>query len=171
MEMPQRPYIFNVYLLISTAAYNALFLIPASRIPFQSCHLHAASISTLPITPFSLSLSPPFSRKYHYSGVDCYASTIEPPMTLPVHLHSLPCIPLQPFFLFSSMWKTQLFFRMGHTQARFTNHELLSVPSGLCSPECIRTHACYACCCRTQYIVMSFPSAPLAVTGCLFFLR
>lgn len=60
MEMPQRPYIFNVYLLISTAAYNALFLIPASRIPFQSCHLHAASISTLPITPFSLSLSPPF---------------------------------------------------------------------------------------------------------------
>lgn len=34
MEMPQRPYIFNVYLLILTPAYNALFLVPASRIPF-----------------------------------------------------------------------------------------------------------------------------------------
>jgi len=53
MEMPQRPYIFNVYPLILTAAYNALFLIlPSPRIPFSSSY--AASISALPITPFFL---------------------------------------------------------------------------------------------------------------------
>jgi hypothetical protein len=42
MEMPQPPYIFNVYLLILTPAYNALFLVPASRIPFlsSSCSIY-----------------------------------------------------------------------------------------------------------------------------------
>jgi len=42
MEMPQCPYIINVYLLILTPAYNALFLIPASRIPFlsSSCSIY-----------------------------------------------------------------------------------------------------------------------------------
>jgi hypothetical protein len=44
MEMPQCPYIFNVYLLILTPAYNALFLIPASHIPFpflsSSCSIY-----------------------------------------------------------------------------------------------------------------------------------
>jgi hypothetical protein len=36
------PYIFNVYLLILTPAYNALFLVPASRIPFlsSSCSIY-----------------------------------------------------------------------------------------------------------------------------------
>jgi len=55
--MPQCPYIFNVYLLILTPAYNALFLVPPP-LASHSCHLRAASISALPITPsFSVQIS------------------------------------------------------------------------------------------------------------------
>jgi hypothetical protein len=42
MEMPQCPYIFNVYLLILTPTSNALFRVPTSRIPFlsSSCSIY-----------------------------------------------------------------------------------------------------------------------------------
>lgn len=86
--MPQCPYIFNVYLLILTPAYNALFLVPTSRIPFlsSSCSIYIG-IACYPLILVQISLF----------GVDCYASTIQPPMTLPVHYIHCPAFHYDPF--------------------------------------------------------------------------
>ena len=70
MEMPQCPYIFNVYLLILTPAYNAHSLVAASHIPFLSS---SAYISALPIPPFILAQIALFRRGLvckHYPGAN-----------------------------------------------------------------------------------------------------
>ena len=66
--MPQCPYIFNVYLLILTPAYNAHSLVPASRIPFlsSSCSIY-----------FGIAYSLLHSHANFFFGVDCFASTIQ----------------------------------------------------------------------------------------------
>lgn len=84
-------------------------------------------------------------------------------MTLPVHLHSLPCITLRPFD-FSSLPCGKLNSSSGwdipRCASRNTNYSQF-VPAHACRSASVHTPVMRAVV-RTQYIVMLFPSAPFS---------
>jgi len=160
MEMPQRPYIFNVYPLILTPAYNPLFLVPTSRIPSlsSSCSiyfgtayypLHSRANFTLSAWIVMQALS---SRQWHYlfTYIHCPAFHYDP-------LTSLPCGKLNS----SSGWgiprhasritlnSSRLMLAEAHPHTRPLRALLYVLSMSLC---------------RSRVRL-------LAVTGCLFFLR
>lgn len=69
-------------------------------------------LSALPITPFLQSFLHSRANFTRNICLQALPTTIQPPMTLSVHLHSFPCILLRPFD-FSSMWKTHLLLPYG----------------------------------------------------------
>jgi hypothetical protein len=76
MEMPQCPYIFNVYLLILTPAYNALFLIPASHIPFLSSSCIYLGIAYYPFILVQISLFRRGLLSKHYPAANDAARSL-----------------------------------------------------------------------------------------------
>src|SRR6267154_630216 len=155
MEMPQCPYIFNVYLLILTPAYNALFLIPASHIPSlsSSCSIYFR-IPYYPLILVQISLFPRglavSSRQWRcrFTYIHCPAFYYDP-------LTSVPCGKLNS----SSGWD------IPRRASRITlNSFQLMLAEVYPHTRLLLLYVLSMSLCRSRV-------RPLAVTGCLFFLR